>query len=104
MVHLWGCFTDGQELPNTIAVVVIYPLVRETGVCVLVLKWTTPQFLMMISGMCSSNVMWRTMVSGGNAQSILRSSPEPGSDVGLYFGGEEYEGLLVLVPSNTYPE
>ena len=30
----------------------------------------------------------------------LRSPPEPGSDVCLYFGGEEYEGLLV--PSNTY--
>ena len=27
-------------------------------------------FLMMMSGMCWSNVMWRTMVSGGNAQSI----------------------------------
>ena len=28
----------------------------------------------------------------------LRSSSEPGSDVCLYFGGEEYEGL----PPNTY--
>ena len=28
----------------------------------------------------------------------FRSSSEPGSDVCLYFGGEEYEGL----PPNTY--
>ena len=29
----------------------------------------------------------------------LRSPPEPGSDVCLYFDGEEYGGLLSLVPS-----
>ena len=27
-------------------------------------------FLMMMSGVCCSNVMWWTMVDGGNAQSI----------------------------------
>ena len=28
-----------------------------------------------------------------NTEYTLRSPPEPGSDVCLYFGGEEYEGL-----------
>ena len=61
-------------------------------------------FMMMrMSGMHCSNVMWRTVVGGENAQSIRIHIKVTGSDVCLYFDGEEYGVILqVVVPYDTY--